>query len=115
MNLQIGERRGLRAALLALLAAAVVLSSGILGAQAPEKKADAEPPAAPAANQPAAYVGSQTCQPCHEDIYNAFQKNPHIAVETDKKRGWEAKACEMCHGPGSKHAESASATDIRNA
>jgi DmsE family decaheme c-type cytochrome len=51
---------------------------------------------------------------CHEDIYKAFQKNPHIAVEKDKKRGWETRSCESCHGPGSKHTESTSAADIRN-
>jgi DmsE family decaheme c-type cytochrome len=50
---------------------------------------------------------------CHEDIFNAFQKSPHHLVETDKKRGWETKACESCHGPGSKHADSTSAADIR--
>ena len=58
-------------------------------------------------NQPATYVGSQACQACHEDIYNAFQKSPHIVVEGEKKRGWDGKACESCHGPASKHAESA--------
>ena len=63
--------------------------------------------------QPAQYVGSQTCQPCHEDIYNALLKSPHQLVESGKKRGWEGKACEACHGPGSKHAESVSASDIR--
>lgn len=80
--------------------------------------------AAPARSQEAAktpevkkapeYVGSETCQTCHEDIYKAFQKNKHAIVETDKKRGWATKACESCHGPGSAHAESASAADIRN-
>ncbi len=50
---------------------------------------------------------------CHEDIFNAFQKNPHQVVETDKKRGFETKACESCHGPGSKHAESVSPADIK--
>jgi DmsE family decaheme c-type cytochrome len=50
---------------------------------------------------------------CHEDIFNAFQKNPHQLVETDKKRGFDTKACESCHGPGSKHAESVSAADIK--
>ena len=62
----------------------------------------------PADNKPAEFVGSATCQACHEDIFNAFQKSPHQVVETDKKRGWETKACESCHGPGSKHAESVS-------
>ena len=51
-----------------------------------------EKPAAPASstpeNKPAEYVGSTTCQMCHEDIFNAFQKNPHQVVETDKKRGF---------------------------
>ncbi len=69
----------------------------------------------PAENKPAEFVGSTTCQMCHEDIFNGFQKNPHQTVETDKKRGFETKACESCHGPGSKHAESTSATDIKPA
>src|ERR1039457_3086246 len=73
----------------------------------------AAPPSPPPDNKPAEFVGSTTCQMCHEDIFNAFQKNPHQLVETDKKRGWDTKACESCHGPGSKHAESASAADIR--
>src|ERR1022692_3100511 len=73
----------------------------------------AAPASPPAENKPAEFVGSTTCQMCHEDIFNAFQKNPHQLVETDKKRGWDTKACESCHGPGSKHAESASAADIR--
>jgi DmsE family decaheme c-type cytochrome len=60
------------------------------------------------------YAGSEACQTCHEDIYNAFAKSPHHSVETNKKRGWEGKACESCHGPAQKHTESASAEDIRN-
>jgi hypothetical protein len=73
-------------------------------------------PAPPAVtdNKPAEFVGSSTCQSCHEDTFNAFQKNPHRFVEKDKNRGFENNACESCHGPGSKHAESISATDIRN-
>ncbi len=60
------------------------------------------------------YAGTETCGTCHEDILKAFQKNPHHAVDTDKKRGWQAQACESCHGPGAKHAESATPTDIIN-
>jgi DmsE family decaheme c-type cytochrome len=63
---------------------------------------------------PSPYVGSSTCQACHEDIFNALAKSPHHIVEIDKRRGWEGKACEACHGPGQKHAESVSADDIRN-
>src|SRR5215472_9516931 len=50
--------------------------------------------------QPSAYAGSEACQMCHEDIYKAFQKNPHIAVEKDKRHGFATRACESCHGPG---------------
>ena len=71
-------------------------------------------PAAPAPSAPTAYVGSEACQPCHEDIYNAFQKSPHKLVDTEKRRGWESRACESCHGPGGKHADSAEAAAIVN-
>jgi DmsE family decaheme c-type cytochrome len=60
------------------------------------------------------YVGSGTCQTCHEDIFNNFSQSAHKAVETDKKSVWGQHGCESCHGPGAKHAESASAEDIRN-
>ena len=91
-----------------LAGAAMLLAT--LGSAQDKAGAPASPPPD---NKPATYVGSTTCQMCHEDIFNAFQKNPHQVVETDKKRGWETKACESCHGPGSKHADSASAADIK--
>jgi len=86
--------------------AAILLSATLGGAQ--DKKGAPAPPVK------AEFVGSSTCQACHEDIFNSFQKNPHHEIETDKKRGFENNACESCHGPGSKHAESMSAADIRN-
>ena len=95
--------------LLAVLAA-IINVSGIRAAQ--EQQGAPAQTAAAAPNKPAEYVGSSTCQGCHEDILNAFQKSPHGKVETDKNRGWETRACESCHGPGSKHAESLSAADI---
>lgn len=63
---------------------------------------------------PATYVGSEVCQTCHEDVFEAFQKTPHHLVETDKKYRATGHACEGCHGPGSKHADTLSASDIRN-
>lgn len=70
-------------------------------------------PAAPAAEPASPYAGSDTCMGCHEDIYNSFfKKNRHAAIEKDKRRGWETRACESCHGPGTKHAESGDSTSI---
>jgi DmsE family decaheme c-type cytochrome len=59
-----------------------------------------------------AFVGSETCQTCHEDLFTAFQKNPHHVVELASRGRWKGQACESCHGPGGKHAESTSAEDI---
>jgi DmsE family decaheme c-type cytochrome len=75
--------------------------------------AEASKPAAPAAE--ATYVGSETCQACHDEIFAKFQKNRHVVVETQHKfEKWNKQACESCHGPGSKHAESADKNDIIN-
>jgi DmsE family decaheme c-type cytochrome len=71
-------------------------------------RAQDAPPASP-------YVGSEACGVCHEDIAKAFAKTPHHLVDgTNAKKGWDGKACESCHGPGTKHAGSAAAADIRN-
>jgi DmsE family decaheme c-type cytochrome len=70
--------------------------------------------AADAQTLPAGYVGSETCNVCHEDLYNGIAKSAHHAVDTDAKRGWQGRACESCHGPGQKHAESGDASLIRN-
>ena len=70
--------------------------------------------AAPAApSESPAFAGSETCKACHEEIFNNFAKTPHFVVESDSHRGWAKQSCESCHGPGAKHAESASADDIR--
>jgi len=67
-----------------------------------------------AQEMPPGYAGTESCALCHEDIANAFAKNRHAAVGKEKRRGWEARACESCHGPGLKHTETTSAEDIRN-
>ena len=96
----------------------LVLILGAAVAAAPGQTRPAEPatPAAASAGAalPSGYVGSETCQLCHEDIAKAFLKNPHHLVESDKHKGFEGRACESCHGPAQKHTESLSAADIRN-
>ena len=69
---------------------------------------------APASKLPAGYAGSEACGLCHEDISKAFASTPHHGLDTNKKRGFEGRSCEACHGPAQKHTESASAEDIRN-
>ncbi len=87
-----------------------------LSAQEPAAQPSA---AAPAATPPATpalkpgYAGSDACKLCHEEIYNRFTKTVHFAVETNQSRGWAAMACESCHGPGAKHADSADPTLIQ--
>ena len=105
------NRRAPLVSLTAILAAA--LTTTIARGAQDKPAAPAEPQSAPQAAKAAEFVGSTTCQGCHEDIFNAFQKNPHQAVETDERRGFANNACESCHGPGSKHAESMSGADIR--
>jgi DmsE family decaheme c-type cytochrome len=63
---------------------------------------------------PTGYVGSETCAGCHAELAKAFANSPHHPVDLDAKRGWEGRACESCHGPGQKHAESANPALIRN-
>jgi DmsE family decaheme c-type cytochrome len=69
---------------------------------------------ASAQNKAAGYMGSDTCQPCHDDLSKAFQQNPHHLVEAQGTHGWKGMACEACHGPGAKHEETTSPDDIRN-
>ena len=109
--------RGAPATVMTGAVAALLFSAApLISAAQSEAKPDPARQAAPA--KPAAkaeYVTSVTCQGCHEDIYNSFfKRNPHRALETSKKKGWEEKACESCHGPGSVHAETTAATDILN-
>src|SRR5580658_1895543 len=63
---------------------------------------------------PPGYVGSETCAGCHADLAKAFAISPHHPVDVDAKRGWQGRACESCHGPGQKHAESANPALISN-
>jgi len=96
------------------LLACLALAAGLVTAQDKPAAAPAPAPAAPEAAKAPEYVGSETCQACHEDIYNGILKSPHKTVETSKRADWKGRSCESCHGPGATHAGSANAADIKN-
>jgi DmsE family decaheme c-type cytochrome len=57
------------------------------------------------------YVGSETCQACHEDIYKYYAATPHRVTETSNKYKVSEKGCEACHGPGKEHADAGGDTE----
>jgi DmsE family decaheme c-type cytochrome len=81
---------------------AIFLSGTLQGAQAPAQ-----------ALKPG-YAGSDACAACHPDLSTDFSKNPHHYVQTTKTWGYQGMACEACHGPGAKHAETADPAFITN-
>jgi len=80
---------------------------------APAAAAPGAAPATPPAPEKPAYAGSDTCQACHEDIFNSWAKSPHHIVEITPKRGFKGHGCESCHGMASLHAASGDASLIR--
>ncbi len=49
------------------------------------------------------YVGTDTCQTCHQVQFDHFSKTVHARLE--KEPSWKGRVlgCEACHGAGSKH------------
>ena len=82
-----------------LLIAAVLLVGNVARADN-EKEGRGNVPAV----ESASYLGSDTCQTCHEEIYKKFEATPHW--KTTLKRHEGAEGCEACHGPGRAHLES---------
>ena len=66
-------------------------------------QAQAAPPTIPGAT----YVGSETCKGCHEDQFKKMEHTLHgKLLGTQLSKGdLQARGCEGCHGPGSKHLE----------
>ena len=48
------------------------------------------------------YVGTDSCVPCHDDVYQQFKKTVHYRLNAVELKGMQ-RGCETCHGPGSKH------------
>jgi len=90
------------------LLACVLVSGGAARAQSAGGTGAEKNASAAAAD----YAGAEACAGCHEDLSKAFARNPHFVL--DKNKRWAGKACEACHGPGAKHADSTSAEDIVN-
>jgi DmsE family decaheme c-type cytochrome len=82
----------------------VVLLLGVATAKSEQKDQSPSPPPA-AAPVGAQYVGSETCQGCHDEIYKQFGASPHWLTTQKTKMTAGAHGCESCHGPGSAHVE----------
>ncbi|MFB3916230.1 MAG: DmsE family decaheme c-type cytochrome [Terriglobales bacterium] len=54
---------------------------------------------------PDQYVGSTTCQGCHDELYKGFEASPHWLTTKETKMTHGARGCESCHGPGAAHVE----------
>jgi DmsE family decaheme c-type cytochrome len=100
--------------LLLVLVAVAPLARGQEKPASPQvTPAAASTPAVPASP----YAGAEQCALCHEDLSKTFARNRHHVIDTlplgKTKTDFRGKACESCHGPGAKHAESVDPKDIR--
>lgn len=53
----------------------------------------------------ATFVGTETCATCHEKQYEEFRLSTHSRIAVKSETEGVAQGCEMCHGPGSIHAD----------
>lgn len=53
------------------------------------------------------YVGSESCQACHEDQFKEFAGSKHAKLKDVPSWKNKTQGCESCHGPGKAHVEDA--------
>ncbi len=84
-----------------LLAVALVLLALPLPAATPGNASSPSADAGAASD----YIGSDTCQNCHEELSKSFGESPHFKTTLDTRGGPSHQGCEACHGPGKAHVD----------
>ena len=56
------------------------------------------------------YTGTDSCVPCHDDIYVHYKQTVHSRLDRSEIQGF-VKGCETCHGPGSLHVQAKGGSD----
>ena len=89
------------------------LTSGALSTAVGSNNNDmaGEPSATPALKTDE-YVGTETCAACHEEAFKSFSDTKHGRLGDVKSWKDKVQGCESCHGPGKKHSEEPSVTNI---
>ena len=60
-----------------------------------------------------AYVGSDQCLTCHENLDASIMRTKHRTLFADSKKTGPKKGCEGCHGAGAAHLEDPEAGVLR--
>lgn len=60
-------------------------------------------PVVPGDTDPPAYVGQSICRSCHAYESDHWSGTIHARLSRHPRNALQARACESCHGPGSRH------------